>query len=196
MEEKQSDATQILDRVNAAISNVPKKRETTTTHTERVGQKNQRQLRAVKKNPKTRHHLRRSGWRFHSLSEPDSLIISRPNHKMEKLGFIQTCRDESKIYLDQHDIKTKSEDETNWSWSKPIIRRFGPVAKKKKKRTKVRKAEGPGGICFRRLRDCAYQLCQVALHIFNLSLERILHGPLATLPQTAICEAPWLCLRW
>ncbi|CAI5676990.1 unnamed protein product, partial [Oreochromis niloticus] len=39
------------------------------------------------------------------------------------------------------------------------------------KRTKARKAAGPDGICSRLLRDCADQLCQVALYIFNLSLS-------------------------
>lgn len=39
------------------------------------------------------------------------------------------------------------------------------------KKTKIRKAAGPDGISSRLLRDCADQLCQVVLHIFNLSLS-------------------------
>ncbi|XP_054866081.1 uncharacterized protein LOC129348770 [Amphiprion ocellaris] len=39
------------------------------------------------------------------------------------------------------------------------------------KKIKTRKAAGPDGISSRLLRDCADQLCQVLLHIFNLSLS-------------------------
>ena len=39
------------------------------------------------------------------------------------------------------------------------------------KKTKTRKAAGPDGTSPRLLRDCAAQLCQVVLHIFNLSLR-------------------------
>lgn len=38
-------------------------------------------------------------------------------------------------------------------------------------RTKIRKAAGPDGISSRLLWDCADQLCQVVLHIYNLSLS-------------------------
>ena len=39
------------------------------------------------------------------------------------------------------------------------------------RKIKARKATGPDGISSRLLRDCADQLCQVLLHIFNLSLS-------------------------
>ncbi|XP_028827199.1 basement membrane-specific heparan sulfate proteoglycan core protein-like [Denticeps clupeoides] len=47
------------------------------------------------------------------------------------------------------------------------------------KSIKVRKAAGPGGISSRVIRSCAYQLCAVMEHIFNLSLrlDSMTQGP-------------------